>query len=298
MLDVHQLNVFIVAAEKLNFTAAARQLHMSQPSVSQHIASLESKLGQPLFVRAGRHVELSAAGQALLPLAREMAARSVHIQEQMQSMNGELFGHLEVACSTTPGKYVLPGLLTRFLRIHPNVKMSCQVRSQHSSLQSLCDGTVHFALSSSIPQLCNHLEFFPFLGDEIKLIVPLSHPWAERGVIKASELYNASFMFREATSGTQRTVELVLTEAGVVIDRLNTLLVLGSSEALALAVQEGLGVAFVSSFILDKVVRGDVATVDIEGLSIERTIYLGRNCRRPATDAQNAFWSYVRQIEN
>ncbi len=297
MLDVHQLNVFIVAAEQLNFTAAARQLHMSQPSVSQHIASLENQLGQPLFVRVGRRVELTAAGQALLPLAREMATRSVHIEEQMQSMNGELFGQLHVGCSTTPGKYILPKLLARFLRTHPKVKVSCQVSSQHISLERLCDGTVHFTLASSIQLPCHHLEFYPFLDDQIKLIVPLSHPWAERGVIKPDELYDTSFIFREATSGTQTTVEVALTEAGVVIDRLDTLLVLGNSEAIALAVQEGLGVGFVSSFILDKVLRSGVATVEIEGVTLERAIYFGRNSRRPATDAQNAFWSFVCQTD-
>ncbi|MCA9939456.1 MAG: LysR family transcriptional regulator [Anaerolineales bacterium] len=295
MLDVHQLNVFIVAAEKLNFTAAARQLHMSQPSVSQHITSLENQLGQPLFVRAGRRMELSAAGQALLPLAREVVTRSMHIEEQMQSLKGELFGELRVGCSTTPGKYILPKLLARFLRAHPNVTVSCQVSSQRTSLARLCDGEVHFTLASSIQLPCRHLEFFPFLDDQIKLIVPLSHPWAGRGIIEPDELYDANFIFRETTSGTQTTVEAALTEAGIVVDRLNTLLVLGNSEAIALAVQEGLGAGFVSSFILEKVVRSGVATVDIQGVAFKRAIYFGRNSRRPATVAQDTFWSFVCQ---
>jgi DNA-binding transcriptional LysR family regulator len=295
MLDVHQLNVFIAAAEKLNFTAAARQLHMSQPSVSQHITSLETQLGQALFVRAGRRVELSDAGEALLPLAREMVSQSMHIEEQMQYLKGDLFGNLIVGCSTTPGKYILPRLLARFLGTNPNIRIACQVSSQRESLQRLCDGDVHFTLASSIQLPCRHLEFFPFLRDQIKLIVPESHPWAERGTIEPDELYDCSFILRESTSGTQTTVETALTAAGIVVDRLDTLLVLGNSEAIALAVQEGLGAGFVSRFILDKVVRTGVATVEVRGVAFEREIYFGRNSRRPATVAQNAFWTFVCQ---
>ena len=59
MLDAHQLNVFLTAARTLNFTAAARQLHMTQPSVSQHIQALEQHFGLQLFVRSGRHMRLT-----------------------------------------------------------------------------------------------------------------------------------------------------------------------------------------------------------------------------------------------
>ena len=90
MLDAHQLNVFLIAAETLNFTQAAVRLHMSQPSVSQHIFSLEQHFEQPLFIRSGRNVQLTDAGVALVPLARELVARSVHIEEMMKSLFSQL----------------------------------------------------------------------------------------------------------------------------------------------------------------------------------------------------------------
>ena len=70
MLDIHQLNIFVVAAETLNFTQAAQQLHMTQPSVSQHIQALERHFDIELFIRNGRNLELTDAGMALLPMAR------------------------------------------------------------------------------------------------------------------------------------------------------------------------------------------------------------------------------------
>ncbi len=108
MLDTHQLHVFLVAAETLSFTKTARRLHMSQPSVSQHIQTLERHFDKELFTRAGRSIMLTDAGQALLPMAREIVNQSVSIEETMRSLDGEVHGHLLVGCSTTPGKYILP----------------------------------------------------------------------------------------------------------------------------------------------------------------------------------------------
>ena len=98
MLDVHQLNVFLVSAETLSFTQAAQRLHMTQPSVSQHIQGLEHHFDMQLFLRTGRALELTEAGLALLPLAREAVELSIRIDETMESLKGKVFGHLMVGC--------------------------------------------------------------------------------------------------------------------------------------------------------------------------------------------------------
>ncbi len=121
---------------------------MTQPSVSQHVQSLEQHFGVKLFIRAGRHIELSDGGMALVPFAGDMVQKSIQIEETMASLKGEVYGHLQVGCSTTPGKYVLPHLLTRFHNMYPKVKVTCQVTSQTQAVQTLCEGAVHFALTS------------------------------------------------------------------------------------------------------------------------------------------------------
>lgn len=293
MLDAHQLNVFLVAAETLNFTVAARRLHMSQPSVSQHIQSLEQHFGQPLFIRAGRTIQLTDAGEALVPLAQDMVNRSIHIEEAIKSLQGEVYGHLLVGCSTTPGKYILPQLLARFHGRFPKVKISCHVSSQEQSLQTLANGEVHFALASAPHTAVKQIEFNKFMTDQVLLIVPLDHPWAAREVIEPHELYETNFILREESSGTQATVESTLAEAGIAVDELETLLVLGNAEAIALAVKEGLGAGFVSSLVVSRLVKGQVATIQIKGLELARDIYIGRLTNRLATRAQTAFWDFA-----
>jgi len=293
MLDTHQLNVFLVAAETLNFTQAARLLHMSQPSVSQHIQTLEQSFGQPLFVRLGRRIDLTDAGKELVPLARDMVRRSVQIEETMKSLEGEVHGHLLVGCSTTPGKYILPQLLARYHHIYPKVRVSCTVASQGEVFKMLCDGEVHVAMISEPFMSSRDIETRIFMSDPIVLIAPLDHPWAIRGEIDIEELRDGDFILREVGSGTETTIRRSLAAAGIATDDLSTLLILGSSEAIALSVQEGIGVGFVSNIIVTKLVEGRVAPVRIRGLEIERDIHMGLHTRRPATIAQRVFWDFI-----
>lgn len=297
MLDTHQLNVFLAAAEALNFTQAAARLHMTQPSVSQHIQALEHHFGQVLFIRSGRTLQLSEAGMALVPLARDIVSRSVHIEEMMKSLEGEVHGHLLVGCSTTPGKYILPHLLADFHRLYPQVKVSCHVASQMEALERLCEGEIHLALVSQPEMAPRELELRMFTVDPVVLIAPLDHPWAQRDMIEPEELYSGDFILREEGSGTKRAVDAGLAAIGIEKDRLETLLILGNSEAIALAVEEGIGVGFVSNMVYTKLVQDRVALVNVHGLHIQRDIFIGRHSRRPATVAQTAFWDFISQKE-
>jgi DNA-binding transcriptional LysR family regulator len=254
---------------------------------------LEQYFGTPLFIRAGRTIQLTDEGAALVPLAQEMVSRSIHIEETIRSLHGEVHGHLLFGCSTTPGKYILPQLLARFHHRHPKVKVTCQVASQAQSLQRLQDGEVHFALASAPHAPSVNCEYRKFMTDRVLLIAPPNHHWAQRGEIEPEELFDANFILREEGSGTQTAVQDALAEIGIAENALNTLLILGNSEAIALAVEEGLGVGFVSSLVVSRLVSGRVATVRVRGLKPERDIYIGRLSNRVATRAQIAFWDFA-----
>ena len=297
MLDAHQLNVFLTAARTLNFTAAARQLHMTQPSVSQHIQALEQHFGMQLFIRSGRHLRLTDAGEALLPMAQEMVSVSQSIDNKMESLKGDVYGRLTVGCSTTVGKYVLPFLLADFMQQYPKVEAACFVTPRRIAVQMLCDGDVHVALASK-QELNNNLEFSQFITDQVRLIVPLNHPWAEREFVEPEELLRANFIWREEGSGTRYVAEEKLREHGIVFEQFKTILTLGNSEAIALAVQEGIGVGFVSQMIISRLVAGKVAAVKVRDLDIQQEIYIGRDANRLGTTAQTAFWQFVTDPHN
>lgn len=291
MLNAHQLNVFLVAAETLNFTQAAQRLQMSQPSVSQHIQALEEHFDADLFIRSGRSLVLTDAGQALVALARDLVNLSTHIEETMASIRGDVYGHLMVGCSTTVGRYVLPQLLADFHQRYPQVRATCHVASQAHALQMLCEGKVHLAITSA-PDLCKDAEYRKLGCDTICLIAPCDHPWSGCQ-IQPQSLYDAEFILPEDGSETHTVVREALASLGISIYQLRCLMTLGSPEAIALSVQEGLGVGFVSGVVIEKLVPDRVQPISIEGLSILLDVFLGRNPNRPPTAAQRAFWDFV-----
>jgi DNA-binding transcriptional LysR family regulator len=292
MLNTHQLNVFLIAAETLNFTQAAQRLEMTQPSVSQHIQSLEQHFGIDLFVRAGRSLELTDAGHTLLQMARELVYLSNHIEETMASVKGDVFGHLVVGCSTTAGRYILPRLLAEFHQGYPQVRATCHVASPEQAAQMLCDGKVHLALTNT-PELCREAELRRFLIDEILLVAPLDHPWSDLEERSATELLEADFILPEEGSDCYVPVREALNKIGLSIYQLNNLITLGSPEAICLSIKEGIGVGFVSNIVVQKLAKDQLKIIPVQGLCIPQEVYIGRNLNRPYTAAQNAFWEFV-----
>jgi len=298
MLDAHQLNIFLIAAELENFTKAAHHLNLSQPSVSAQVQSLERRLGTQLFHRAGRHISLTEAGQVLLPLAREMVHLSIHVEETIASLEGTAVGHLKLGCSTAVGRYTLPRLIARFREQHPQVQVSCSVMTRDVTLKALLDGMVHLAVTSA-REFSKEIEYRPFTTDRVVLIVPAAHPWAAREQIEPQELLTENFILREKTAGTRRALEEGLAQHGLHPDQLQTVMIMGSSEAIRTAVEEKIGVSFISRLVASAGVQlGRIVEVDVANLDLKQQLYIGRNIRRPATKAQSAFWKFVHAPTN
>lgn len=298
MLDVYELNVFLTAAETENFSAAARQLNLTQPAVSMQIRALERKLDVQLFHRAGRSLSLSERGRALMPLARDVVNRAIRIEEEIESLKGEVVGHLKIGCSTTTGKYVLPHLAARFRRKHPAVQLTIFNQGRDTVLKELCDGSVQLAVVSS-PPANKDIVLKHFFVDNVVLIVPVDHPWTQRDVIVPEELRNVDFILRENQSGTRSEVEHVLRECGLSIDDLNVVMEIGNSEAISMAVEEGIGAAFVSRTVARRAIEmGRIKEVRMPGFLLQREIFIVHSNRQPATRAQTEFWDFVQEPDN
>ena len=187
MLDWLGLEVFVAAARVENFSSAAQSLNLSQPAVTQRIQSLEKQLDVELFHRQGRRVYLSEAGAFLLPMAEDLLRRSQRLEETMHSLSGQVVGHLILGCSTTSGKYILPSLLARFCERHPAVRATIQVGSRTRVLDSLQGRGVHIAFTSA-PVEHRDVTYCRFLDDDVVLIAPIEHVWAQRENIPIDDI--------------------------------------------------------------------------------------------------------------
>jgi len=123
MVDINKISTFLCASETLNFSEAAKQLHISQPTASHHIKMLEQELGVVLFTRTNMGLELTEAGRVLLPWARRLIHDANNMQAMMSSIQEDVVGELRITCSTTAGKYILPQMAARFCQRFPGVSV-------------------------------------------------------------------------------------------------------------------------------------------------------------------------------
>ena len=297
MIDIQKIETFLCVAEKLNISEAAKQLHLRQPTVSRQIKLLEQELGSVLFIRSSTGLQLTEAGQLLLPWARRLLHDTANLQSMMSSLH-EVAGELRIACSTTAGKYILPQLAARFRLRYPGVHVRIPGCAPEKVTLDLLDGDAHLGVISREVGDAN-LELQEFFHDTITLIVPADHRWVARTSIDPVELLEEPIIMREDTSGTRRVVLEELAKQDISLEDLNVFMELGNAEAIVRTVADGYGVAFVSELAAAyPLERGNVVAIPVEGLILQRTIYMVRKRVGDPYRPRDAFWSFVHAPEN
>ncbi len=291
MLDAHQLNIFLTAADTLNFTKAAERLHMSQPSVSQHIRALEKHFDEVLFIRQGRSLILSDGGRVLIPLAQQFVKQSTRINEAMSSLKGHIKGRISISCNALTGRYTLPEIFTQFHDQYPEVTIACQTINCGVPLDSLRSGDMHFLFTNqeSVTELCYQAQFL--LEDEIMLITPKDHRWAKRDYIEIEELLEEKYILPSTNTLTYMKVNEALASKSHSLMQLNSFLTLDNPEAIALSVEKGLGLSFSSTTISTMISK--TVPVPIKDIEIKQGMYIVKDKTQLTTAAREAFWEFV-----
>jgi LysR family transcriptional regulator, low CO2-responsive transcriptional regulator len=297
MIDLQKIETFLCAADNLNFSETAKQLHISQSTVSHQIKTLEQELGTELFERSGGGLRLTEAGQLLIPWARRLLHESSNLQAVMSSLQ-EVAGELRIACSTTAGKYILPQLAARFRMRYPGIQVRIPACAPEKVGLDLLDGEAHLGVMSR-EVVDPNLELQEFFQDRIQLIVPANHRWAARTFIEPQELLEEAIIMREPTSGTRRVVLEELAKHDISLEDLNIFMELGNAEAIVRTVADGYGVAFVSELAATyPLERGHVIAIPVEELYLRRAIYMVRKRVGDSYRPRDAFWSFVHAPEN
>jgi DNA-binding transcriptional LysR family regulator len=298
MVDINKIRTFLRAAETLNFSETAKQLHLSQPTVSHHIKTLEQEMGVVLFTRTNTGLQLTEAGRLLMPWARRLLHDTSNMQAMMSSIQDDVVGELRITCSTTAGKYVLPQMAARFCQRFPGVRVRILACTPEDVTLKLLEGEAHLGVLSREIQDAS-LELQQFFRDTITLIVPANHPWAFRKTIEPGELLEEQIILREETSGTRRVVLSELAKYDISLDDLNIFMELGNAEAIVRTVAAGYGIAFVSNLASAcPLERGNVVDIEVEGLNLKRTIYMVRKAESSSHRPRDAFWSFIHAPEN
>jgi len=292
--DLRQLEIFCKVAELKSFSKAARAVHLTQPTVSEHIAALEEALGTKLFDRLGREVVPTRAGEVL----RRYALRFMKLKDEtlqgIDELLGVRSGEIQIGASTIPGEYILPRIIGQFRDEYPEIAVRVLVADTETILMRVLAGEFELGIVGSrwkVP----HLVLETLWDDELVLAVPARHPWARRRQVSAKELLREPFILRESGSGTRHIMEEALRAHGVSGgSRLNVVAEFGSSTAVKEGIIHGIGVSILSSRAVEAEVKaGLVATLRVRELSLNRSFYLAQDPRRSISPLCRAFLEFL-----
>lgn len=268
-MDIRDLQVFLAVTARLNFTRAAEDVHLSQPSVSVRMRQLERELGVKLFEQLGRRVALTEAGRLLEPHARRVVAAMDDACHAVEELQGLERGLVRLGASTTPGTYLVPAIIARFKKDHPQIDIRLSVKDTRRVEEGVLENEFDFGFVGG-HLVSGEVEATPWIIDEIQLVVSPSHPFATRKQIRLRELKGERFIFREAGSATQAAVSAALEDVSTEVERV---LEADNPGVAKQAVQSGLGVAFISLFAIRTELRAKtLKTVKVLGLNIRRQL--------------------------
>jgi DNA-binding transcriptional LysR family regulator len=269
-MTMRQMRVFAAVARNLSFTRAARELHLTQPAVSQQVKLLEEEVGMPLFEHIGRKVHLAPAGAELLRYTEQAMELLRQANESLSAMRGLKRGVLKLGAVST-AKYFAPSLLSTFKPAYPEVTIQFAVGNREEIIQQLAANEIDLVIMGRPPRELETVAE-PFAKHPLVLIASPRHPLARKRHIKLSQLATESFLIREEGSGTRASMERVFRERGVPIQ---VSMEVSSNETIKQAVMADMGISFISSHTVGlELAAGKLVILDVVGLPIVRDWYV------------------------
>jgi DNA-binding transcriptional LysR family regulator len=173
------------------------------------------------------------------------------------------------------------------------VHVSVEVMDRRIVEEKLVNKEIHLGVLGMCSKK-KEIECWPLWMDELVLIVAANHPWTARASVKPSELREADWILREKGAATRQVVLDALAEQGIAPEDLRVAMELGSAEGVEAAVEAGHGISFVSRVAAERGLElGRIKTIPVEGVTVQRVIYLARNHLRTCTCAQLRFREFI-----
>jgi len=267
-ITFRQLRLFLALAETGSVSAAAKVMHVTQPTASMQLREVTQAVGLPLYELVSRRMHLTEAGQALARTARAIAGEWDAFEQRVSGAKGLTSGRLKVAVVST-AKYFVPRLLGSFCKLHPHIDISLEVLNRDhviTRLRANQDDLYVMSMPPSDLPLEDHI----LMPNPLVLIAPAGHPLAAKKRIKIDRLQAERFILREKGSGTRMATDAHLRQIGFAP---SNVLELGSNEAIKESVEGQLGVSIVSRHALGAHHEG-LAVLNVQGFPVQSQWHL------------------------
>lgn len=279
-MRVDDLQIFIAVAELQSFQAAEPRVFLSQSAISKRIASLEQRLGQKLFNRLGKTIELTEAGQAYLPHARQTLASLADGQRALDNLATGVAGRLELAVSHHIGLHRLPPVLRRYVQAYPRVQPRIEFDDSEQACQRVINGEAELGLITLPDTPHDNLITQCIWPDPLAIYADASHPLAQSTQVSLAELTTYPAVLPPVGSYTLHIIQTALAHHGLDIQaHMST----HSLDTLYMLADVGLGWT-----VLPRAMQPHLAALAVPPLPMQRELGVIRHPQRHLSNAAQA----------
>jgi LysR family transcriptional regulator for metE and metH len=265
-LTIRQLRALATVEKTRSVTAAANQLHLTQPAVTLQLRNLQELAGLPLIQRTGDGMLLTDAGREVLTLCGRIEAALADCETSLEMMAGKTAGRISIGAVST-AKYFVPFAIAGFSKLYPDIEIRLTIGNRQETSEALRGYELDFAIMGRPPMGIDM--DVRLIGDHPHVIIaPITHRLARKLRLKLADLADETFLMREPGSGTRGLMENLFETAGV---RPKIGMAMSSNETIKQAVIAGLGIAFISAHtVATELDERRLVTLDVDGLPVVR----------------------------
>ena len=292
-MNLKQLEAFVQVSESGSFSKAAKELFLTQPTISAHISSLEKELNVRLFIRNTKEVSLSDDGKDLYRYAKQITDLEKAIEERfyMDSDDGKHF--ITIAASTIPAQYLLPKVLMCYRERYPKEQIKIMETDSSEVVTQVVDHMVDVGFTGTVLEK-KHCKYIPFYKDELAVITPEYRILKEQNRDDIDWIKRKPLILREEGSGTRKEAEKQLKNAGISMEDLDIVASIANQETIKKSVKQGMGITVLSRLAAED--EDGLLIFPIPGADEGRDINLVYNKNYQMTRSADRFIRIVKEV--
>ena len=295
-MNLKQLEAFVQVSESGSFSKAAKELFLTQPTISAHISSLEKELNVRLFIRNTKEVSLSDDGKDLYRYAKQITDLEKAIEERfyMDSDDGKHF--ITIAASTIPAQYLLPKVLMCYRERYPKEQIKIMETDSSEVVTQVVDHMVDVGFTGTVLEK-KHCKYIPFYKDEMAVITPDTPEYRilkEQNRDDIDWIRRKPLILREEGSGTRKEAEKQLKNAGISMEDLDIVASIANQETIKKSVKQGMGITVLSRLAAED--EEGLLIFPIPGADEGRDINLVYNKNYQMTRSADRFIRIVKEV--
>lgn len=298
-MNLKQLEAFVQVSESGSFSRAAKELYLTQPTISAHIASLEKELSVRLFVRNTKEVGLSDDGKELYKYARQIVDLEKKIEERFCAKDTGEKRCITIAASTIPAQYLLPKVLIRFNEKYPDEQIKIIETDSTKVVTQIIDHMADVGFTGTVLEK-KHCKYIPFYKDELVIVTPNTERYQrlkEEQTENIHWLLEEHVIMREEGSGTRKEARKQLKRAGINPAELDVIASIENQETIKKSVRQGMGVSILSRLATkDETRDGYILAFPIPKSDNGRDINLVYNKNYQLSNSAERFIKIVKEV--